>query len=125
MSPARRWASLLLNRACADDLASPPRGGTSYQRMDKEAARKEIEALRREIERRSGRNVAIGAVYQTVDRLLDKRHLRVAAGPEGRRDGRARRFFTLTPSGAAALRAAAELHARMWAGVRLGRGDRQ
>ena len=82
-------------------------------------------SIRREIERRSGRNVAIGAVYQTVDRLLDKRHLRVAAGPEGRRDGRARRFFTLTPSGAAALRAAAELHARMWAGVRLGRGDRQ
>jgi len=78
-------------------------------------------SIRREIERRSGRNVAIGAVYQTLDRLLDKGCVRTGSGPDGARDGRARRFFRLTPAGATALRTAAELHERMWAGIKLGR----
>jgi len=77
-------------------------------------------SIRREIERRSGRSVAIGVVYQTLDRLLDQGHLRVSPAAPSRRDGRARRFFTLTRSGEAALRTAAELHERMWAGIRLG-----
>jgi DNA-binding PadR family transcriptional regulator len=77
--------------------------------------------IRREIDRRTGRNVAIGTVYQALDRLLDKGHLRAGDGPSGPRDERPRRFFTLTASGARALRTSAHLRARMWTGVRLGR----
>ncbi|HSC26997.1 MAG TPA: helix-turn-helix transcriptional regulator [Vicinamibacterales bacterium] len=77
--------------------------------------------IRREIQRRTGRNLAIGTVYQTLDRLLDKGHLRAGAGPAGPRDGRPRRFFALTASGASALKTSADARARMWAGVRLGR----
>lgn len=71
--------------------------------------------VRREIERRAGREVAIGAVYATLDRLEDK-------GLVGsvRSDGtstRARRFFHITADGARALLDAAALHRRMWADI--------
>jgi len=78
--------------------------------------------IRREIEVRSGRHVSIGAVYATLDRLADKGHLRARDGettPD--RDGRARRFFVLSPAGAEALHAARELQTRMWAGLKLQR----
>lgn len=37
-------------------------------------------SIRREIEARSGRHVAIGAVYATLERLLDKRYVRAQKG---------------------------------------------
>jgi DNA-binding PadR family transcriptional regulator len=82
-------------------------------------------SIRREIEQRAGRNVAIGAVYSTLERLEEKGYLRTIdrnAGPE--RDGRARRFFELTKSGVDALQAAGEVQDRMWAGLRLRRTGR-
>ena len=82
-------------------------------------------SIRREIEQRAGRSVAIGAVYATLERLEEKGHVRTI---ERRRtadaDARARRFFELTPGGVDALRAASELHDRMWAGLRLRRSNR-
>ena len=77
-------------------------------------------SIRREIESRSGRSVAIGAVYSTLERLEDKGFVRSgekAATPD--RDGRARRFFHLTRAGITALQAASEMQARMWSGLRL------
>ena len=57
----------------------------------------------REIEVRTGRAVSIGAVYATVERLEDKGFVVVGEGDaDPSRDGRARRFFTVTPSGASA-----------------------
>jgi len=70
--------------------------------------------LRAEIVRRTGRAVSIGAIYATLDRLVAKDYLRAR---DDESSGRARRFFTLTRDGVAALRAASDLHARMWAGV--------
>jgi DNA-binding PadR family transcriptional regulator len=82
-------------------------------------------SIRREIERRAGRSVAIGAVYSTLERLEEKGYVRtVEKGPEAGRDGRARRFFELTRSGVDALQAAADLHARLWSGLRLKRAGR-
>jgi PadR family transcriptional regulator PadR len=78
--------------------------------------------IRREIENRSGRQVSIGAVYATLDRLSDKGYLRARDGePTADRDGRARRFFVLSSAGAEALQAARELQTRMWAGLKLHR----
>jgi DNA-binding PadR family transcriptional regulator len=80
-------------------------------------------SIRREIEERTGRNVAIGAVYSTLERLQDKGHVRSVAPPEdAERDGRARRFFELTPSGVDALDIASQMQTRMWAGLRLRKG---
>src|SRR5919106_907610 len=77
-------------------------------------------SIRREIEARCGRQVTIGAVYVTLDRLFAKGYLRARAGPATEeRSGRAKRFFEVTPAGVAALEAARHLQTRMWAGIRL------
>jgi PadR family transcriptional regulator, regulatory protein PadR len=82
-------------------------------------------SIRREIEGRTGRAVAIGAVYATLERLADKGYVRMREkAAEPGRDGRARRFFALTRSGVDALHAASEQHTRMWAGLRLKREGR-
>jgi PadR family transcriptional regulator, regulatory protein PadR len=82
-------------------------------------------SIRREIEERGGRALSIGAVYATLEPLEDKAFVRsYEREPEPGRDGRARRFFQLTKSGVSALEAAADLQARMWAGLRLGRAGR-
>jgi PadR family transcriptional regulator PadR len=61
--------------------------------------------VRREIEARTGRAVAVGAVYATLDRLQRKGlvscHDGADAPPE--RGGRARRYFRIEPAGRRAL----------------------
>ena len=77
-------------------------------------------SIRREIETRAGRTVAIGAVYSTLERLEDKGLVRSgekAAAVD--RDNRARRFFHLTRAGFDALQASSDVQARMWSGLRL------
>jgi len=77
--------------------------------------------IRRQIEERIGRSVAIGAVYSTLDRLETKGFASSwLADAEAVRRGRPRRFFKLEAAGAGALEAAREAHARMWRGVALG-----
>ena len=77
-------------------------------------------SIRREIEGRAGRDVSIGAVYATLDRLEQKG---LVASREGEatpvRGGRARRHFEVTPEGASALRAARAMMDRLWDGVEL------
>ena len=64
-------------------------------------------AIRQEIHARSGRDVSINAVYTTLDRLEDKRFLKSWIGePTPQRGGRRRKFYALTPAGAAALKQA-------------------
>jgi DNA-binding PadR family transcriptional regulator len=61
--------------------------------------------VRREIERRSGRAIALGAVYATLDRLEEKGYVRSYSGDGGaERGGRARRFFRVQASGVKVLR---------------------
>ena len=82
-------------------------------------------SIRREIEERTGRSVAIGAVYSTLERLQDKGFVRYVAPPgDPDRDGRARRFFELTGNGVDALDAASRMQTRMWAGLRLRKAGR-
>jgi PadR family transcriptional regulator PadR len=79
-------------------------------------------AIRREIEERTGREVAIGAVYATLDRLEAKGFV-LSGRPRG--DSPSRRVFQLTTSGVAALAETRALHDQLWRGidlVRLARG---
>lgn len=74
-------------------------------------------AVRREIERVTGRDVTVGAVYATLDRLEAKGlvHSARSAG-EG-----ARRLFAVTARGVAALAESRAMRDRLWRGVDLGR----
>lgn len=61
--------------------------------------------VRREIEDRTGREVSLGAIYATLDRLEDKGLVSsTVGGPDGVRRGRAKRFFSVEAPGLAALR---------------------
>jgi len=60
--------------------------------------------VRREIESRTRRDVSIGAVYATLDRLEDKGLIKSQLGdPTPERGGRSKRFFEVTAKGVAAL----------------------
>jgi PadR family transcriptional regulator, regulatory protein PadR len=60
--------------------------------------------VRREIERRTGRSVSIGATYTTLDRLEAKGLVTSHVGePTEARGGRAKRHFRITPLGIAAV----------------------
>jgi DNA-binding PadR family transcriptional regulator len=76
--------------------------------------------VRREIERQTGRDVSIGSVYITLDRLLAKGYVAEHPGdPTPTRGGRSRRLFTLTKAGAAVLETARATQEAMWRGVNL------
>jgi DNA-binding PadR family transcriptional regulator len=60
--------------------------------------------VRREIELRTEREVSIGAVYATLDRLETKGYVKSHQGePTPERGGRSKRFFRVTAKGVAAV----------------------
>ena len=82
--------------------------------------------VRRELEEVTEREVTIGSVYATLDRLEAKGliSMRTARAEPGRR-GRARRYCRLTPLGTAATRHSAVMLTRMMSGLRLLEGTRK
>lgn len=68
--------------------------------------------VRREIELRTKREVSIGAVYATLDRLEGKGFVKSRRGdPTPERGGRSKRFFNVTAKGVAVVnRAQRALH---------------
>jgi len=75
-------------------------------------------ALRREIARRSGRDVSIGAVYATLSRLEGKGYLETYLHDGGEdRGGQPRRMYRLLPVGADVLARTGEVRGNMWEGV--------
>src|SRR6266436_6767826 len=60
--------------------------------------------VRQEIDERIGREVSIGAIYTTLDRLEAKGYVRSRMGePTTERGGRAKRFFRVTAKGVRAV----------------------
>jgi PadR family transcriptional regulator PadR len=60
--------------------------------------------VRQEIELRTRREVSIGAVYATLDRLETKGYVKSFRGdPTPERGGRSKRFFRVTASGVSAM----------------------
>lgn len=79
--------------------------------------------VRRHIEERTGREVTIGAVYATLDRLERKGFVGTTmADPTPERGGRAKRFYRLEAAGVDALQRSRDLLDRMWEDVRLESG---
>ncbi|MCP3141857.1 PadR family transcriptional regulator [Pyxidicoccus xibeiensis] len=74
-------------------------------------------SVRRELEEVAGREVAIGAVYATLDRLEAKGLVSSERGETGA--GGTRRVFAVTPRGARALADSREMRERLWRGVDL------
>jgi PadR family transcriptional regulator PadR len=73
--------------------------------------------LRQDIETRTGREVAIGAVYATVARLEDKALIwHDVSAPQPIPGGRARKHYHLTPAGERALRHSTQMMRRMMLG---------
>ncbi len=72
-------------------------------------------AVRRELERVTGREVTIGAVYATLDRLEAKRLVRSVRATEIA--GSSRRVFAVTRRGAEALADTRAIRERLWKGV--------
>jgi|SRR5690242_15394418 PadR family transcriptional regulator len=61
--------------------------------------------VRREIELRTRREVSIGAIYATLDRLEAKGYVQSRAGdPTPERGGRSKRFFRVTAQGVSAVK---------------------
>ncbi len=72
--------------------------------------------VRREIEEVTGRDVAVGAVYATLDRLEAKR---LVTSKRSTVDGLSRRLFAVTTGGAKALAESKAMRERLWKGVDL------
>jgi PadR family transcriptional regulator, regulatory protein PadR len=74
--------------------------------------------IRREIAERTGRDVAIGAVYATLDRLERKGFVSSRAGePTPERGGRAKRYFKVEAPGVRALNESYRMSDRMRDGL--------
>lgn len=79
--------------------------------------------VRREIQGRTERSVAIGSVYATLERLERKGYVRSSiSAPEPTPGGRARKFFQVTPDGGRVLLNTQEAIQRMTDGLSL-RGE--
>ena len=72
----------------------------------------------RELQTRARRNVSLGAVYKTLDRLEQKRLVRSTVGPAtAERGGRRKRIYQLTPTGLKVLRSSLGAVTRMSEGL--------
>ena len=77
-------------------------------------------AIRKEIEGRSDRPVAIGSIYAALDRMERKGFIRSDVGqPTPERGGRAKRFYQVSPPGLEALVDARNTLARFWENLEL------
>ena len=75
-------------------------------------------SIRQEIAERTGRDVSVGAVYTTLERLERKGFVSSARGaPTHERGGRAKRFYKIEAPGEHALQRSRETMDRMWEGL--------
>src|SRR5262245_54129508 len=81
--------------------------------------------IRREIESRTRRTIAVGALYTALERLERKGYVSsTMSDPTPTRGGRSKRHFRITPTGKGALKQSRDFLARMWAGLDLAKRGR-
>jgi len=74
--------------------------------------------ISREIERRSGREVALGSVYAALERLEEKGLVTSRLGdPTAERGGRAKRYFKVTAQGIHGVRETQKALTSLWRGL--------
>jgi DNA-binding PadR family transcriptional regulator len=75
--------------------------------------------IRKKLSELTGKDVSVGAVYTTLDRLEDKGLVISHLGdPTPERGGRAKRFFKITAPGVRALEETRDIRQRVWSGFR-------
>ena len=74
--------------------------------------------VRRELERVTGREITIGSVYITLDRL-EAKGLLTSSRTAARSDALSRRVFAITAAGVEALAETRTVRDRLWHGVNL------
>jgi len=75
-------------------------------------------SIRQEIAERTGRDVSVGAVYTTLERMQQKGFVSSARGaPTPERGGRAKRYYKIEAPGERALQRSRETMDRMWEGL--------
>jgi DNA-binding PadR family transcriptional regulator len=80
--------------------------------------------ISREIEERSGREVALGSVYATLERLEEKGLVSSDLGePTPERGGRAKKYFRVTARGLREVRETQRALKRLWQGLRQLEGE--
>jgi PadR family transcriptional regulator, regulatory protein PadR len=80
--------------------------------------------ISREIEVRSGREVALGSVYATLERLAEKGLVSSDLGePTPERGGRAKRYFRVTARGLREVRETQATLTKLWQGLPKLEGD--
>jgi len=71
-----------------------------------------------ELEKRTGRDVAVGSVYAALERLEDKGFIRSELGePTPERGGRAKKYFHLTTRGLKEVREMQRSLVKLWQGL--------
>lgn len=74
--------------------------------------------ISREIEQRSGREVALGSVYAALERMEEKGLVTSRLGdPTAERGGRAKRYFRLTAQGLGDVRETQRVLESLWRGL--------
>jgi DNA-binding PadR family transcriptional regulator len=74
--------------------------------------------ISREIEALSGREVAVGSVYATLERLEEKGCVSSELGePTAERGGRAKRYFRVTSKGIGEVRHTQRALTNLWSGL--------
>jgi PadR family transcriptional regulator, regulatory protein PadR len=74
--------------------------------------------ISREIEEQTGREAAVGSVYATLDRLVEKGFVSSRLGePTAERGGRAKKYFRITPAGVREVRMTQRALMRLWKGL--------
>jgi DNA-binding PadR family transcriptional regulator len=74
--------------------------------------------ISREIEQRSGREVALGSVYAALERLEEKGLVTSKLGdPTAERGGRAKRYFRVTAQGLREVRETQKALMSLWHGL--------
>jgi DNA-binding PadR family transcriptional regulator len=74
--------------------------------------------IAKEMERRAGRETSRGALYVTLQRLVEKGLLASRlSGPESSRGGHRRRYYEATAEGRGAASATCAAMRRMWSGL--------
>jgi PadR family transcriptional regulator PadR len=77
-------------------------------------------SIRTEIADQTGRRVAPGALYTTLDRLEDKGLVTSCLGPPSpERGGRAKRYYEVTVSGTSAIARAQQAYRRLLEGLEI------
>lgn len=76
--------------------------------------------LRQNLKQLADRDVSIGALYVTLDRLQKKGYISVSQGkPTPERGGRAKRYFQVSAEGQKVLRQTRNMFESLWQGVSL------